>query len=63
MSTGEVSFSLGLELHRVIFYTQTCQRMAQYVEALCLPLENLGLLNLQDGGCPADPSRQTSDSS
>lgn len=42
MSTGEVSFSLGLELPRVIFYTGTCQRMAQYVGALHLELENSG---------------------
>lgn len=42
MSSGDVTFSLGLESHRVIFYSLTYQRMAQYVGALHLPLENSG---------------------
>lgn len=42
VSNGDVSFSLGLELYRVIFYAHTCQRMASYVGALHLPLENSG---------------------
>jgi len=62
MAIGDFSFSLRLGLHQVIFYTLTCQRMAQCIGVLHPPLENSAWLNLHFRGCPADPSRQMSGS-